>query len=102
MTKDDFRDCGLEIGPAMTLAKFAKECKEKKLRAFLTYCSLKKVLTKYNIGGNGTDTIPLFFLQNHEIQDSEKHLEHCIAEILVRLKNYGTLVVDSLEAMRNE
>ncbi len=25
-----------------------------------------------------------------------------MAEILVRLKNYGTLVVDSLEAMRNE
>ena len=25
-----------------------------------------------------------------------------MAEILVRLKNYGSLVVDSLEAMRNE
>src|SRR5947208_3598650 len=48
------------------------------------------------------DTIPLFSLQTHEIKGSEKHFEHCMAEILVRLKNYGTLVVDSLEAMRNE
>ena len=90
------------FGPAKNLADFAKECKEKKLRAFSTYRSLKEVLTKYGIGGNGTDTIPLFFLQNHEIQDSDKHLEHCMAEILVRLKNYGSLVVDNLEAMHNE
>jgi len=33
---------------------------------------------------------------------SNKHFEHCIAKILVRLKNYGTLVLDSLESMRNE
>ncbi|GBB88620.1 hypothetical protein RclHR1_01520005 [Rhizophagus clarus] len=90
------------MGPASRLMDFAKECKEKKLRAFSTYKSLREVLTKYDIGGNGTDTIPLFSLQTHEIQDDNKHFEHCIAEILVRLKNYGTLVVDSLEAMRNE
>jgi len=48
------------------------------------------------------DKIPLFSLQTHEIKDSDKHFELCMAEILVRLKNYGTLVVDSLEAMRNE
>ena len=27
---------------------------------------------------------------------------HCMAEILVQLKSYGTLQPDSLEAMRNE
>ncbi|PKC67354.1 hypothetical protein RhiirA1_418254, partial [Rhizophagus irregularis] len=78
------------------------ECKDKKLRAFSTYRSLKEVLKKYGIDGNGTDTIPLFSLQTHEIQDSNEHFKQCMAEILVRLKNYGTLVVGSLEAMRNE
>ncbi len=27
---------------------------------------------------------------------------HCMAEILVRLRDYGSLLVDSLESMRNE
>src|SRR5579859_160505 len=93
ITEEKLRSYGMKGGPASNIAVFAKECKEKKLRAFSIYRSLKEVLTKYGIGGNGTDTIPLFFLQNHEIQDSDKHLEHCMAEILVRLKNYGTLVV---------
>ncbi|GES88290.1 hypothetical protein GLOIN_2v1587390 [Rhizophagus clarus] len=61
-----------------------------------------EVLARYGIGSDGTDTIPLFSLQTHEIQDSDEHFKQCMAEILVRLKNYGTLVVDSLEAMRNE
>ena len=56
------------------------------------------MLVKYGIDSNGMDTVPLFSLQTHEIQDSD---EHCTAEILVRLKNYRTLVVGSLEAMRN-
>jgi hypothetical protein len=102
MTKQDFWDYGMKGGPATRLAKFAKDCKEKKLKAFSSYRSLKEVLKKYGIDSNGTDTIPLFTLQTHEIQESDKHFEHCMAEILVRLKNYGSLVVDSLEAMRNE
>ncbi|RGB35191.1 hypothetical protein C1646_759644 [Rhizophagus diaphanus] len=92
----------IRLGPATALVDFAKECKDKKLRAFSTYRSLKEVLKKYGIDGKGTDTIPLFSLQTHEIQDSNEHFKQCMAEILVRLKNYGTLVVDSLEAMRNE
>jgi hypothetical protein len=60
------------------------------------------VLIRYGLESEGTDKIPLFSLQTYEIKDSDKHFEHCMAEILVRLKNYGTLVVDSLEAMRNE
>ncbi len=102
MTEQKFRECGLKIGPAMSLAKEVQALKEKPKRAFSSYRSLKEVLTKYGIDSNGTDTIPIFSLQTHEIQDSNKHFEHCMAEILVRLKNYGSLVFDSLEAMRNE
>src|ERR1043166_8573664 len=87
-TEQKFRDCGLKVGPASRLVKFAKECKDKKLRAFSTYRSLKEVLKKYGIDGNGTDTIPLFSLQTHEIQDSNKHFEHCVENILFRMKHY--------------
>src|SRR5256884_5097683 len=88
--------------PVIKLAKEAKVLKEKLKHSFSSYRSLKEVLTKYGIDSNGTDTIPIFSLQTHEIQDSNKHFEHCMVEILVRLKNYGSLVFDSLEAMRNE
>ncbi|CAG8613020.1 6738_t:CDS:2, partial [Funneliformis caledonium] len=36
------------------------DCKEKKLKAFSLYKSLKEVLKKYGISSDGTDTIPLF------------------------------------------
>src|SRR5581483_10118959 len=102
MSEQKFRDCGLKIGPAVILAKFAKDCKEKKLRAFSTYRSLKEVLAKYDIKSNGMDAILLFLLQPPKIQDSNKHLGHCVENILFRMKHYGSLVVDSLESMRNE
>jgi hypothetical protein len=63
---------------------------------FSSYRSLKEALV---IVSNGTDTIPLFSLQTHEIQDTNKHFEHCVENILFRMKNYGSLVVES---MRNE
>ena len=63
---------------------------------------MKEVLIRYDLESEGTDKIPLFSLQTYEIQESDKHFEHCMTEILVRLKNYSTLVVDSLEAMRNK
>ena len=72
------------------------------MRAFSSYKSLKKVLKKYGIDSNSTETIPPFSLQTHEIQDSNKHFKHCIENILFRMKHYGSLVVDSLESMRNE
>src|ERR1043166_3608922 len=102
MSEQKFRDCGIKIGPAVKLADFAKECKDKKLKAFSSYRSLKEVLKKYGIDSNGTDTIPLFSLQTYKIQDSNKHFEHCVENILFRMKHYGSLVVDSLESMRNE
>ena len=36
-----------------------------------------------------------------KIKEDERY-DHCIAEILVRIRSYGTLQADSLEAMRNE
>ncbi len=47
-------------GPAIKLAKEIKALKEKPKRAFSTYRSLKEVLAKYNIGGNGIGTIRQF------------------------------------------
>src|SRR4051794_16128613 len=60
MTKDDFKECGLKIGPATLLAKEAKTLKEKPKRAFSSYRSLKEMLAKYNIDGNGIGTIQQF------------------------------------------
>ncbi|GBB92258.1 hypothetical protein RclHR1_01990030 [Rhizophagus clarus] len=102
ITEEKLHSYGMKGGPASRLADFAKECKEKKLRAFSTYHSLKEVLKKYGIDSNGTETIPLFSLQTHKIQDSNKHFKHCIENILFRIKHYGSLVVDSLESMCNE
>jgi len=35
--------------PAIRLMKFIKECKDKKLKAFSSYKSLRKVLQEYSI-----------------------------------------------------
>ncbi|RIA84515.1 hypothetical protein C1645_832144 [Glomus cerebriforme] len=102
ITKEELRDYGMKGGPAKNLADFAKDCKEKKLKAFSSYKSLRKVLQEYGLESEGTDTIPLFSLQTHEIQDSDKHFEHCVENILFRMKHYGSLLIDSLESMRNE
>jgi hypothetical protein len=47
-------------GPAIKLAKEIKALKEKPKRAFSSYRSLKEVLTKYGIDGNGIGTIRQF------------------------------------------
>ena len=60
VTEEKLRSIGLALGPATRLADFAKECKEKKLRAFSSYKSLKEVLKKYGIDGNGIGTIRQF------------------------------------------
>jgi hypothetical protein len=59
-TKQDFRDSGFEIGTAVALAGFAKECKEKKKRAFSSYRSLEEVLEKYGIKSSSITSIPQF------------------------------------------
>src|ERR1043165_8819339 len=70
MTEEKFCSYGLKGGPAMRLAKEAKTLKEKPKCAFSSYKSLSEVLAKYGIDSNGMDTIPLFSLQTHEIQES--------------------------------
>ena len=49
ITKEELEKWGMPGGPAIALVDFAKECKEKKKRAFSSYRSLKEVLTKYGI-----------------------------------------------------
>jgi len=102
LTKEELQGIGLKLGPVKVLLEEIKSLKEKPKRPFSSYKSLKEVLAKYDIDSSGTDTIPLFSLQTHEIQYSNKHFEHCIDNILFRMKHYGSLVVDSLESMRNE
>ena len=46
MVKQDFRDSEFEIGLAVKLEDFTKDCKEKKIKAFSSYKSLKEVLEK--------------------------------------------------------
>ncbi|RIA90614.1 hypothetical protein C1645_823147 [Glomus cerebriforme] len=96
LTKKELQGIGLKLDPVEVLLDEIKALKEKPILL------VQKVLAKYSIDSNGTDTIPLFSLQTHKIQDSDKHLKYCIAAILVRLKNYGSLVVNSLKAIHNE
>jgi hypothetical protein len=59
-SKEDFEHYGLEGGPATNLADFAKECKDKKLKAFSSYKSLSEVLAKYDINSDSITSIPQF------------------------------------------
>ena len=102
MTKEDFQSYGLKGGPAMRLAKEAKTLKEKPKRAFSSYLSLSEVLAEYGFDDDDIDSIPLFEPQIHEIQDDNEVFKRCMEEILGRLRSYGTLQPDSLEAMRNK
>ena len=102
VTEEKLRSYGMKGGPASRIADFAKEVKEKKMRAFSSFLSLKEVLEKFDLNSDGIEAIPLFELPVSEIQEEDRHLMHCMAEILVQLKSYGTLQPDSLEAMRNE
>jgi hypothetical protein len=102
MTKDDFKECDLKIGPATLLAKEAKTLKEKPKHAFSSYLSLSEVLVKYGYDSDRIDSILLFFPSTYEIQDENKVFKRCIKKILGRLHSYGTLQPDSLEAMCNE
>src|SRR5947207_15957711 len=65
-TEQKFRDCGLKVGPASRLVKFAKECKDKKLRSFSSYKTKKEmseVLRKYGIDSNEITKILPFELE---------------------------------------
>ncbi|CAG8585338.1 13150_t:CDS:1, partial [Acaulospora colombiana] len=103
MTEEKFMSAGLEMGPAMKLAKEVKNLKSAPKRSFSSYHSLKEVLAKYGMESEGIDAIPLFSPPiPHSIQDDDVYFEEFITEINKRLRDYGTLYPDSLEAMRNE
>ncbi|CAG8572120.1 8527_t:CDS:2 [Ambispora leptoticha] len=104
LSKQDFRDCGFKVGPATTLADFAKEVKEKKLRAyssFRTQADVKEVLEKYKLG-DSISSIPQFQPTIHKLEDTNEALMHCIKELRLKLKNLGGLAPDSNEAVRCE
>ena len=46
-SKKEFERYGMLGGPSKRLADFAKDCKEKKLKAFSLYLSLSEVLAEY-------------------------------------------------------
>ncbi|PKY51767.1 hypothetical protein RhiirA4_469002 [Rhizophagus irregularis] len=67
--------------------------KEKLKRAFFLYKSLKEVLTKYGIDGK-------WYRHHSSISaDDDKELVQCIKEVKRRLRNMGTMLADSNEAM---
>ncbi|GES86264.1 hypothetical protein GLOIN_2v1587390 [Rhizophagus clarus] len=92
----------LTLGPATLLAKEVQTLKEKPKRAFFSYLSSSEVLAKYSLASEGTEVIPLFTSQTYEIQEDNKHFMLCMADIKLQLKSYRTLVMTSLESMRNE
>jgi hypothetical protein len=70
ITEEKLEKWGMSGGPATRLVDFAKECKEKKLRAFSSYktkTDLKKILGKYKVGGNDIKKIPPFVPGKTEI-----------------------------------
>jgi hypothetical protein len=63
MTEEEYMQDGLARGPAKRLVKFAKECKDKKLRSFSSYKTkkeLKEVLSKYGVQDGRITDIPQF------------------------------------------
>ncbi|RIA86461.1 hypothetical protein C1645_829226 [Glomus cerebriforme] len=102
LTEEKFCSIGLGLSSASRLVKFTKECKDKKKRAFSTYRSLKEVLTKYGIDGNGIGTIRQFLPPTYKLEDDDEELVQCIKEIKRRLGNMGSILADSNEAIRCE
>jgi hypothetical protein len=63
LTQEELERHGMKLGPAKRLVKFAKECKEKKLRSFSSYKTkkdLKEVLAKYGVQDGRITDIPQF------------------------------------------
>jgi hypothetical protein len=63
LTQEELERHGMKLGPAKRLVKFAKECKDKKLRSFSSYKTkkeLSEVLEKYGIVSGDITRIPQF------------------------------------------
>ncbi|CAB4403367.1 unnamed protein product [Rhizophagus irregularis] len=67
-------------GPAKRLVKFAKECKDKKLRSFFLYKTkkdLKEVLAKYGVQDGRITDIPQFTPKPHNIDGFAQNVIQC-------------------------
>ncbi|GES88851.1 hypothetical protein GLOIN_2v1695250 [Rhizophagus clarus] len=103
----DFKEYGMSMRQALELEDYIKELYARKRVDLSDYLAsknnyLSEVLAKYGLDSDGIDSIPLFSPPTYEIQDDNKVFKRCMEEILGRLRSYGTLQPDSLEAMRNE
>jgi hypothetical protein len=78
------RSYGMPGEPASNIAVFARECKEKKLRAFSSYLNLSEMLAEYGLDSDSINSIPLFSPPTYEIQDCNEILKRCMEEILGR------------------
>src|SRR5436853_4051996 len=89
ITEEKLEKWGMSGGPATRLVDFAKECKEKKLRAFSSYktlTDLKDVLKKYGIDSNDITSIPPFMPETEKIDDNDEELEYCVNEIKRKMR----------------
>jgi len=104
LTQKELERHGMKLGPAKRLVKFAKECKDKKLRSFSSYKTkkeLSEVLRKYGIDTNDIRKIPPFVPEPVKIDDEDEELEQCITEIKRRMRLIGS-TTSSNEAVRCE
>ncbi|CAB4386785.1 unnamed protein product [Rhizophagus irregularis] len=83
------------------LADFAKECKEKKKRAFSSYRSLEEVLEKYGIKSSSITSIPQFTPVPHPIDEKSPEFKLCIDDILRKQNQPGKGVAQNLMQCRS-
>jgi hypothetical protein len=78
------------------LAEFAKECKDKKLKAFFSYktkADLEKVLQEdYKISSRDITLIPQFKSVTCPVDENAPEFKLCIDDILRRIRNMGPVV----------
>ncbi|GBB97272.1 hypothetical protein RclHR1_29540003 [Rhizophagus clarus] len=87
LTEEKLEKWGMPGGPAMRLVKFAKECKDKKLRSFSSYKTkkeLKEVLRKYGIVSEDITRIPQFKPVTHPIDEDSPNLSSVLTIFFAR------------------
>jgi hypothetical protein len=86
-TKEEFLSYGMPSGPAKRLADFAKDCKDKKLKAFSSYktkADLEKVLQEdYKISSGDITLIPQFKPATCPVDEKSPEFKLCIDDILL-------------------
>ncbi|CAG8688324.1 12040_t:CDS:2 [Ambispora leptoticha] len=103
-TKQDFIDNGLKGGPAKRLADFVKEVKEKKLKVYSLYKTVKDfegVMRKFGIDGKEISDIPQFYPVTEKLEENDEDLQYCMDDIKYRMVNIGS-ATGSNEALRCE